>query len=781
MLFWAALLLVWPLNAFGQAGVEQAELVIVVDSGDPADSQTRNLLLSGANLMITLMPEGTLGAVILAGDSPLVASELSRHGSSRDAASISRLIKSAPAAKADVNAALAAAAKLFSSDGDTRRMLLLALSQNPGPAEQSQIEAFAENGIQLFLVVPAALELDESWSQAIERTGGRKIATETGVDGLSGLLQAFLAAAKPQMIEIGGTSFQIDHVSKKVVVLARQDENQSPMMLIGPNNRRVTITNNKLSRKQSDFQMRTVGPLLVIEMLKPTTGLWRLKGADPASMVVLTRSRQQLHIMLPRARALESESLLLAAYLSRDGAIVKLIPEKEDIGFFATLVTAEGSRVSSALLSDDGEFPDQIAGDGIFTTTIPLEDLNGDYTLWVIAHTTLVSRVLSDRVTVLPGEWVTLQVPDKPLIPGGKRDFGLHFSHDLPFAPHTQVSLNFNGIEAQLKSAGDSPLDFSTELSIAPTDESKQKTLTVTKTVVYSDLLTDIQTRHLSVDITKAPKSWPVVPVLLIILALVNLAGVAAWQYRRKHKQAAIAKQQDEKPKAPAQAKPAHKPKLPMSPRPPMPPKPPEPPKPVRVDNPITDQMALDSFSDRIGEVAAVHKGEAVKADIERVELRPEDLDRDGDSSLASGSAFDGTDQWGQMLETRKEISNVAVEHDDKPAGGEFDRLTGEDISDIFNSVWSEIGMGDEAAASTPKSSLLTPSAPTLEEEMLGFTASIETPMMEEDMLSDEDFVEVETEIAEENDERILSNRDLEDLIERQRKLFETKKEPTEE
>ncbi|RJO65992.1 MAG: hypothetical protein C4523_14435, partial [Myxococcales bacterium] len=82
------------------------------------------------------------------------------------------------------------------------------------------------------------------------------------------------------------------------------------------------------------------------------------------------------------------------------------------------------------------------------------------------------------------------------------------------------------------------------------------------------------------------------------------------------------------------------------------------------------------SISDRIGEVTAAHRGESVKADIERLAATEEELDRDGDPTLASGISIDRQGGFPDMKETMldKALASPRPESDAAPAAEESRR-----------------------------------------------------------------------------------------------------------
>lgn len=756
----------WPLAA-QTAGATRTELGLVLGLDAAADATHAQAAVDAAELLLSVLPDATDVTVVRS--FPRLQHTGALQANWPAGSLLRRLNASRPLSGGD-SAALGLAWESFSRGTEARRVLLALLPANPPKPDELLVDAFIEQGARLVAISPEASPLSDTWTEAVVATGG-SVFTYTSPDTLIlALLRAFLESVKPQMLEIGGVNFQVDNVSSRVTVLARRDESQPTTLLLGPENRRVNIRKGKNYPNDPDLDVSFVGPLMVLHLDKPQAGLWGLRGVHAQDMVVLTRSRQRLHLNLPRKRALQSEFLPISAYMVRDGSVVKLISEDEQIGFFATLVDEQGLRAASVPLLDNGTFPDFIAGDGIFTASLPLAGLRGDYVLWVVARTEQASRTLTDRITVLPGDWVTVRQPETPLLPGESGEFSLEFSPALPFHRDTRIRVTFDGQDPQLRPDPINRLGFHVTLAIRPEDLSRRKTLTITRTVPYDDLITDVQTLRVPVDIAEAPKTAPVVILLVALLIGVNLAGLAVWLIARRRRNAPPEPEEEEEEPEPA-PEPRRVPKKP--PKPSMP-----------LDEPITESVTFESVTDRLSEVAAVHRGETVRADIERVELHHEDLDRDGDPEFAMGTAFDSTDQWGQRIEPSSSVdipnemldpvATVEQQPERSPFEDSFERLSGADMSDIFDAVWNDSRI-NEPNPPLPRAEF-DPSEN--EEPASAFLSRDEGPTMEEDMLFESEGVEVRAEESGPDDDRVLGLSELEELIAQQQRLM--KKSPSE-
>ena len=625
------------------------ELILILDSSkDAGEADPEWLALESGRLLFDLLTESTSSGLILAGKKPVVKARPAVKRSNKNIRTLFRRVardrRRDP--RADFSAAIQKALGLFKGKpGEAPTIIAVFGTASPKAPSESLLESLKVRKLKLQILQLTPGGLSSIWRKTAAMTGGMAIACDEADKLPRKLLDLYLCAFAPQQIPTDGFLFEVDRMSTKVAVIASQKGNDT-VSLISPNNWRYGISKRRRMKGGEEVVFRKYGDFTSILIFNPSPGRWELHNSDRKQTVIITESRQSIGRLLPRRKLKDSETLTIAAYLSRDGDILKLPVATADIGISAELFDEQEAKIAAVPLVDGGEYPDLVAGDGVYTGFLELTGREGIQKLNVVARSNIFSRQVSDYIEISEGDWLSLIEPRPPLIEGRHTPVMVELSPELPL----------EGVKSVVARLGDGkPI----ELAVHPKHPNIFKgqvqkpvgvgrlSLKITKSGAINPLTGDTQSATYGFDVVpynNAPEEnffgskaryfrMKIYAAIALILfgAFIYLSLRIRRLFRPDDSEFEVVESEGLTPVIEQTPKPREMqgPKLKKRPKAARP----------KADTP--KKAFMSDVSDRIGEVVNVYKTEAVKGDVDREELKHEDLDHDGDSSLVEGIGMD--------------------------------------------------------------------------------------------------------------------------------------------
>ena len=190
----------------------------------------------------------------------------------------------------------------------------------------------------------------------------------------------FLAVKRPQIVPLTSKGFHVDQdVQEATFYISRKDA--SELEIAGPNGTKISEKN-----KGSGVKWFTSEKFDVITIEHPETGDWSIAGLPPEDGFATILTNLKLVTDWPTSINAQSEVILQARLYDSDKPVA--LPEVSGatkFGFQVIPTDQVSAPIIKEFLKDDGKNGDKIAGDGIFSATIEIEDA-GEYKIRVVAQ-----------------------------------------------------------------------------------------------------------------------------------------------------------------------------------------------------------------------------------------------------------------------------------------------------------------------------------------------------------------------------------------------------------
>lgn len=622
--------------------------------------------------LLTAMPDLTPNLWLDAGKEPHVVLPLATRRPFED---IRTAADSLPTAAGDACAAARSLAALSGSLGlDAREARTAFVLLEDARARPCDLEAGEWRLHRTGVIVLALAPLDdaEAWKNFALGTKGRFVDLAQDPHPLESVLRALNGVLDQAPLDHDGARFAIDHTTTKLTILARALKGR-PVQLQAPNGRMVDLNRRLQLKDAAEHLVLSQGDTTLVSLRQPPSGPWTAVGADTATLLILSDSKQRLVPVLTRTRFLDSEELPVAVYLTEDGQLNRTSANFGDLGCQAGLTAKGRDAAAGASLLDDGRGADVAVGDGIFSARIPLKGLEGRFQLSLTCRSSMFVGSLVREVEVVHGALAAVETPKGSLPAGERASLLITQSDELPASDACEWRVRLNdedelGMSILLNKPGQ-------YAALLPAVAEGPAALDLTRECKDSPLLRDLQ--HLRLQKDSAPTMARIAKlrthILLGVFALLGAAAVAGALYLLKRRRRIAKEKTAEEERKRAEAAPQrqrHAAAPPISA--PLPEGedgsfkrlepdddeevPPEALTPVggaaakseadAIATPTVSQAFVSDVSDRLGEVVSVHAQAPVKADLERPDVDPQSLDHDGDSSRVSDVGFDSVKSW---------------------------------------------------------------------------------------------------------------------------------------
>lgn len=220
---------------------------------------------------------------------------------------------------------------------------------------------------------------------ALASEGASAFATSVDVIHKS-FADLFLAVKKPQVVPLTGRGFSIDEDVTEATFYLNRAENQE-LILTSPSGKEIKSDTTDFSIKWFEGQRFDV-----VTIESPEAGSWRVQGLASADGFATVLTNLKLVSDWPN-NVTAAEPNLLQVRLNEGDKPVELKEVSSNTRYGVQIVPTD--KVAEPILEeplyDDGTHGDKIAGDGIFSQRITLEN-PGDYRMWLVAKAPTFDR-----------------------------------------------------------------------------------------------------------------------------------------------------------------------------------------------------------------------------------------------------------------------------------------------------------------------------------------------------------------------------------------------------
>jgi hypothetical protein len=217
----------------------------------------------------------------------------------------------------------------------------------------------------------------------------------TSVDSLQKtFLRIFEKSSPVETVPIRGNRFQIDDNISDMTVLLFHGARDAPVRITTPQGDQWDH-----DRHPPQTTWYRDASYTMITMNKPSPGDWSIEAnMDPDNRVIVATNVRLKTSKLPSAM-LQTDTSNLHTYLMADN---KILNDRDLLGLmsFNLHMDANGKRIASAAMHDDGNRPDEKAQDGIYSTVLAQAGKTGFMNITISAEGKTFSREYRQAIKV---------------------------------------------------------------------------------------------------------------------------------------------------------------------------------------------------------------------------------------------------------------------------------------------------------------------------------------------------------------------------------------------
>jgi NACalpha-BTF3-like transcription factor len=199
----------------------------------------------------------------------------------------------------------------------------------------------------------------------------------------------FLAIKKPQFVPLTSKGFRVDNNVEEVTFYISKEQT-GELTLLSPNGDRYT--KEQINRGSDQVRWYSADKFDVITVKNPNNGDWKVEGLTPEEGFATILTDLRLKTEFPHSIYAES-SVVIEARLFEGEKPVSLGGITASTQFAYQIIPTDqvATPIVRDFLNDAGKEGDRIAGDGIFSKRIEIENA-GDYKMRVVAQSQTFTR-----------------------------------------------------------------------------------------------------------------------------------------------------------------------------------------------------------------------------------------------------------------------------------------------------------------------------------------------------------------------------------------------------
>lgn len=358
---------------------EGFDIVLLMDSsGSMKKTDPRDYRKEAAKLFVSLMQERDNISIVSFGDSATVLAPLTPGGKKDRSALFSAIGKiTSREMTTNITDAVRLGFELLNKSKRQNRIMLLMsdgqidlLSKEKDEASVAELAGFlpdvAKAGISIYSVAFSEFS-DAGLLRALsEKTGGAFRYARTDRDIHVVFASIFERMKAPDTLALEGDTFLVDKDVKEAVLLI----NKSPgtaTVLFDPSGKQVA--QGKIGRDIEWFGSKIFDMITIKE---PAVGKWRVKLSSREGNKIFVLTDLKLKTAFAGDKVNKGDKAVLDAWLERDGSIIRNRDVLSQIGFFATLVEPDSTRLLMELKPSGKE--------GVFAVEVQFRK-SGEHTL----------------------------------------------------------------------------------------------------------------------------------------------------------------------------------------------------------------------------------------------------------------------------------------------------------------------------------------------------------------------------------------------------------------
>ena len=382
---------------------ETVDAVLVLDaSGSMLLNDPLRLRYEGARLFLQFLKPGDRLGIVNFAETAAIARPLSAYDGSQSESVAALLAQiQATGEYTDIYSGLRVATEMLHADAHaSAKPLIVLLSDGRmdppsanGSAEQLTDKLMNEllpdlkaQGMRVYTLAFSE-EADKALlSQIAASTDGVQWFTPTADKVHESFADLFLAVKKPQVLPLSAKGFVIDGDVQEATFYVNRD-GDADVYLKAPSGAEIRSTTQNSAIKWFRGQKFDV-----VTIIKPEIGSWQIFGISPnEGFATILTNLKLVSDWPPHIEA--GSDVLLQARLYEDKKPISL-PEMTGASRFAFQITPTdkvAEPIIREFLVDDGTKGDKIAGDGIFSFQVKLDD-PGEYRLRILAKAPTFER-----------------------------------------------------------------------------------------------------------------------------------------------------------------------------------------------------------------------------------------------------------------------------------------------------------------------------------------------------------------------------------------------------
>ncbi|CAK4069167.1 TIGR03503 family protein [Vibrio sp. 16] len=225
---------------------------------------------------------------------------------------------------------------------------------------------------------------------------------------LSVLLSAANVAAKESSMTLLDNRFRVDPSIQQITFVIYRAENSQPVVLVRPDGKKYYAW-----RSPDNVRWYQESSMDIISIDNPMPGPWQAVGkVTPKNKITLISHLELSTDRLP-SRLYQGESIKFTARLTSDKQPLVLRDFLDRVKLkvtFTKFVENEDTLIKEARpipevigeFADDGTELDEVAGDGVFTVSLPISSAPGKYRVRITSGNGIFLRAQEQEVLVYP-------------------------------------------------------------------------------------------------------------------------------------------------------------------------------------------------------------------------------------------------------------------------------------------------------------------------------------------------------------------------------------------